>query len=961
MARDKNLTININAQTKNLEKGLNKAQKQTERLQKNLASLTKKAAIGFAAVAAAVTATTLSFAKFQKDFTKVVTLLDKSSFATKSLKEGIIDLEKGVLNLRAATGESFEDLNQGLFDIISTGTSAEEAMNLLAIATNLAAAGNTNVAVAVKAVTGSLNAFGLEASEAERVSQLFFLAQKNGATTVEEITNSIGVAASSADAYGLSLEELLAATAAVTLSSKSTSQALTGLNQVFANISKPTKEAVDEAKRLGIEFNTTALRAKGLEGFLNDLTTAEGFTSQSIEKLFGSVEAQGVAFALTGKQNKAFIDTLRQLQDEALLAETFNNALAAANSTVDKSLKKLGGSLQAVNVALGKEFAPLIIAISESLTNFAKFILNADSGILKATKNVILFIGVITGLTTVLGTLGIAIIALRTGVKALGIQALLTSKAMTALGVASAGAWKKILLPVAAGITAYTAFNALIKKTGEFFGISAETSEKSLKRIKDQVLDLRDTEQKLQDKIKNGFAFRKEANIAKLADIQKEIAQSEALQSVIQKEVDLRNEVSIAKSTPLAAQDEEEKDISEIGMEAAVSTERTDAIINEKKRETELKIAEAQREIEVLKQIREGADDEEIQATRDKNALLAEEDKIKLENELLNAELKTIGGNEERQKQIEKDLELNEIELENIAAHREILNEEAEENRQAELEADDLIRTIEKEQQVEFNEIELELLRAQILGKKQITDKFLLDRLAQQSKADKRFLDMQRKFGTTFAKADKVFNNDKLSSARQTSGDLENLSRSSNKTLAAIGKAAALVNIGIDTARGAIAAYSSLAPIPIVGPVLGAAAAAALIAFGLQQASAVQASGAQKGGFVSRGTPGVDDQPFLLSRGESVIPADITPTLFDTFRQLRDIRERGGILNTIAGSPGLQPQIETKIVNEAQSLVKEFEEGEPQEINVIIDLEDEATDLITARQRENTELSIGVI
>ena len=954
MAKDQNLTININAETQDLQKGLNKAKIETDKLQKNLASLTKKSAIGFAAVTTAVTASSLSFAKFQKDFTQVVTLLDKSSFATKSLEEGIKGLEKGVLDLRAASGESFEDLNKGLFDLISAGIPAEEAINTLAVATDLAAAGGTNVAIAVDAVTTSINAFGLESSEAERVSQLFFLAQKNGKTTVEELANNMGVAASSANSYGVSLEEVLAATAATTLAGKSTSASLTGLNQVFANIAKPTKDAADEALRLGIQFDTTALRAKGLEGFLDDIVNAEGFTTASIEKLFGSVEAMGVAFALTGEQNKAFTETLRQLQDEAQLAETFNNALAEANSTVDKALKKLGGSLQAVNVALGKEFAPLIIAASEKITSFAKFILNADSGILKITKNVILFIGVVTGLTTVIGTLGIAVIALRTGLKALGIQALLTSKAMTALGVASASAWKKILLPVAAGITAYTAFNALIKKTGEFFGISAETSEKSLKRIKDKILDLRDTEQKIQDKIKNGFAFRKEANIAKLADIQKEIAQSEALQAVIQKEVDLRNEVSVAKSMPLAAQGEEEKDISEIGMEAAVNTERTEAIINEKKRETELKITEAQREVEVLKQIRQGADEEEIQAIRDRNALLAEEDKIKLENELLNAELKTIGTNEERKEQIEKDLELNQIELENIEQHNKLLNEQAEENRQLELEADELIKEIQNDQQVQFNEQEIEQLKAQILGKEQITDKFLLDRLAQQAEADAKFLDNQRKFGEEFAKLDKLFNNQRVSDIENTFSELSSLQDSENSKLKAAGKVAAIGSIIIDTAQGALAAFASFARFGPIGAALGAAAAALVVAKGAEAVSQVQ--GAQAGGFVSKGTSGVDDQPFLLSKGESVIPADITPTLFDTFKQLRDIREGGGLLNTIT-----QPQIQTNIVNEAQSLVQDVEEGEPQEINLVIDLEDDATDLITARQRENNELSIGVI
>lgn len=903
MARDKNLTININAQTKNLEKGLNRAEKQTKKLQKNLASLTKKSAIGFAAITAAVTATTLSFAKFQKDFTQVVTLLDKSSFAAKSLKEGIRDLEKGVLDLRVASGESFEDLNKGLFDLISAGIPAEEAINALAVATDLAAAGGTNVAVAVDAITTSINAFGLETSEAERVSQLFFLAQKNGKTTVEELANSMGVAASSANSYGVSLEEVLAATAATTLAGKSASQSLAGLNQVFANIARPTKDAADEALRLGIQFDTTALRAKGLEGFLNDIINAEGFTTQSIEKLFGSVEAMGVAFALTGEQNQAFTETLRQLQDEAALTETFTNALAEANSTVDKALRRLGGSLQAVNVALGKEFAPLIIAVSESLTKFAKFILNADSGILKITKNIILFVGAVTGLTAALGAVGLALIAVRTGIIAL-------SATFGTAAIAAKAFWIAVTGPIGRIITAVAALGGAFLALKNVF--ADDTPAEELKKVSNELDEITEKEKKLQTIVLEGNEKEKAIAQEKINNLKEEAKQIEE-------------------------------------------------VINQKARETDLKIQEAQREAEVLKQIREGATNEEIQAIRDKNALLAEEDRIKLENELLNAELKTIGANQERQKQIENDLELNQVELENIAEHNELLNEQAEENRQLELEADKLIKAIQNDQQIQFNDQEIEQLKAQILGKKQITDEFLLDRLAQQSKTDARFLDMQRKFGPTFAKADKAFNNKKVSDARKTSGDLENLSRSSNKTLAAIGKAAALVNIGIDTARGAIAARASLSPIPLIGPALGVAAAAALIAFGLEQASKVATSGAVHGGLVTRGRAGVDDQPFLLSRGESVIPADITPTLFDTFRQLRDIRERGGLLNTIAASPDLQPQIQTKIVNEAQSLVKEIDEGEPQEINIVIDLEDDATDFITARQRENAELSIGVI
>ena len=105
-----------------------------------------------------------------------------------------------------------------------------------------------------------------------------------------------------------------------------------------------------------------------------------------------------------------------------------------------------------------------------------------------------------------------------------------------------------------------------------------------------------------------------------------------------------------------------------------------------------------------------------------------------------------------------------------------------------------------------------------------------------------------------------------------TLNNLAQLQNSSNKTMRAIGKAAALVEIGISTAKGAIAAYSSLAGIPIVGPALGAAAAAALIAYGAERAAKV--AGLQEGGIV-RATPG--GVPAVIGEGgrdEAVIPLE---------------------------------------------------------------------------------------
>lgn len=82
----------------------------------------------------------------------------------------------------------------------------------------------------------------------------------------------------------------------------------------------------------------------------------------------------------------------------------------------------------------------------------------------------------------------------------------------------------------------------------------------------------------------------------------------------------------------------------------------------------------------------------------------------------------------------------------------------------------------------------------------------------------------------------------KQEAAAQTFGNLAELLGKES----AAGKAAALVQIAIDTQKAAIAAYSSLAGIPIVGPAAGAVAAAAAIAAGIKAAGKVTGLSAPK-------------------------------------------------------------------------------------------------------------------
>ncbi len=80
----------------------------------------------------------------------------------------------------------------------------------------LAKGGFTDGAKAVDVLTTAINAYGLEASDATRVSDLLITTQNLGKTTVDELASSMGTVIPVANASNFSIEELSASYAQLT-------------------------------------------------------------------------------------------------------------------------------------------------------------------------------------------------------------------------------------------------------------------------------------------------------------------------------------------------------------------------------------------------------------------------------------------------------------------------------------------------------------------------------------------------------------------------------------------------------------------------------------------------------------------------------------------------------------------------------------------------------------------------
>jgi hypothetical protein len=120
------------------------------------------------------------------------------------------------------------------------------------------------------------------------------------------------------------------------------------------------------------------------------------------------------------------------------------------------------------------------------------------------------------------------------------------------------------------------------------------------------------------------------------------------------------------------------------------------------------------------------------------------------------------------------------------------------------------------------------------------------------------------------------------------------------------GQAAAVVQAGISTYLGAQEAYTSMAKIPVVGPVLGGIAAAAAVAMGLKNIAAIK-SGGKSGGGGSIPAPSASNTPapemlsgkFELGNMEQeqqpVQAYVVTDSLTDNQNKLAYIRRRATI------------------------------------------------------------------
>lgn len=349
--------------------------------------------------------------EFDKGVRNILTLLNEADRA----KFGDV-IKEGSTELIKEFGFAAEDVNKALFDAVSAGVPAGEAIAFMNENAKLAVAGVTDLGVAVDGTTSILNAYQLATSETEKVTAAFFSAQKYGKITVAQLSEEVGSVAPIAKQADVSYQELLTTYAVLTSQGIHAAEATTAIKASILAVINPSEQAKKTFESLGIETGLNAVRQQGLFTILKKVSAAAQDNADALTELIPNVRALTGLGALGEAQLKKYDEWLKIVNKDYGEGSSIAQAFELQMVSLDVRIRKLQESFKH--------------SIAEGLAKF----LDWSERNIKVLKNLGKVVLVITGAMlayTVAKRAAIVVQATYNGVKSLAIGILKRKTAAT--------------------------------------------------------------------------------------------------------------------------------------------------------------------------------------------------------------------------------------------------------------------------------------------------------------------------------------------------------------------------------------------------------------------------------------------------------------------------------------------------------------------------------------------------
>ena len=300
---------------------------------------------------------------FEDAFAKLSTIADTTEVP-------VDELRKSIMNLAEETGQSSAEVADAVYNAISAGQKTKDAVSFVETSAKLAQAGFTSTTVATDTLTTALNAYGMSASEAERIADELITTQNLGKTTVDELGSSMGRVIPTANLTNTSFEQLASAYVTLTKNGIGTSEATTYLSGMLNELNKSGSNADKTLRNLSKGKGFAELMSEGATltdvlAMLNEEAQASG---KSITDMFGSQEA--------GKAGAVLVDKAKDFNDAMKEMNASTNAMSEAFDTVSNTasfdLKQTKTEIENLAIEMGNDLLPTVRDVLKEIQPIVK-------------------------------------------------------------------------------------------------------------------------------------------------------------------------------------------------------------------------------------------------------------------------------------------------------------------------------------------------------------------------------------------------------------------------------------------------------------------------------------------------------------------------------------------------------------------------------------------------------------
>lgn len=378
----------------------------------------KKVSVASATSAAALGASVKLASDYTDAVAKVGTVADLQSVSLEKLRDDM-------LQLSTETGRDAGEIADATYQAISASVDTADAVSFVGTSVGLAKAGFLETADAVDVLTTIINAYGLEASDAGRLSDILIQTQNDGKTTVNELSQSMGQVIPLASAYGVNIENLAASYAQLTKNGVATAQAGTYLKSMLNELGDSGSDVGEILKsKTGKSFGQLMNDGMSLGDVLGILNDSVNGDSEALAGLWSSSEAGTGALSILSSGVGAFNDELGNMQDSTGNVADALETLSTPSAKAQKSLN----AVKNAGIELGSAALEAIAPLLEQLAKTVKSLTERFSNLSPATQTVIVAV------MAILAALGPVIIIIGTLIQSIGAIMTIAPAVATALG-----------------------------------------------------------------------------------------------------------------------------------------------------------------------------------------------------------------------------------------------------------------------------------------------------------------------------------------------------------------------------------------------------------------------------------------------------------------------------------------------------------------------------------------------